>query len=1162
MASLSCPFKLFLSGLLLCTTTVSAQWLDWLNDTENRLELVTVANSDDEEKDVFAGDLNNDGWPDMVVVRKEPFSLPSEPPKSDLLLINQLGVMVDQTELYAPEFISNPTFARDVYIEDFDSDGWLDVIVANTFSQQPIFYKNLGNDINGNWLGLADETASRFPLLNEDNILFCAVWGGDVTGDGHKDIYFVNYRVNGGGGTAKDYLLINNGAGVFTNESQARLGNLRNSAFGTAVQLHDMDNDGDLDIIKVSTLYSVSPWNDMGTLLLFNDGNGNFVNWQNLTPSAAPYMFEVADFNLDGNNDLYIVDDSQDYTIIVNSYTANTSLSYTKNILPYSSTSGFGGNVHAADLDLDGDMDIGVSDVDVDIPPCVSGRRFALFRNDGGTFSNPYGNIAYEWATNSYDFAFIDINQDGLLDFISGKCSGYGLFMSDNCDLAPNAADYDGDGLADACDPCPTNPSPNCEPDVNFPVVSTDYNIARQWNELLLASIRKDFARPTIHARNLFHTSLAMWDAWAAYDENACTYLLGQTLNGFSCEFNGVPAPENIQAARDTAITYASYRILYHRFANSPNAALLRSGYDNHMQTLGMDKNYISTDYANGSAAALGNYIAACVISYGLQDGSNEQNSYANTSYAPVNPAMIVDLPGNPNIQDLNRWQPLTLDLFIDQSGNAIPGATPGFLSPEWGQVLPFALSQDDMVVNNRGGFDYKVYHDPGQPPLWSEDGSGDTDLYRWTFVTTALWSGQLDATDGVMWDISPASLGNRNVLPETFADHPSFYDQLNGGTVNNGHPVNPATGLPYAPNIVPRADYARVLAEFWADGPESETPPGHWFTIFNHVSDHPLANKQYKGTGPVLDDMEWDVKGYFTLGGAMHDVAVTTWGIKGWYDYLRPISAIRAMADLGQCSDALAPSFHPGGLPLIPGYIELVALGDPLAGDADEHVNKIKIRAWKGHKAIDNVDTDEAGVDWILAESWEPYQRPSFVTPPFAGYVSGHSSYSRAAAEVLTMMTGDPYFPGGMSEFVAPQDEFLVFEDGPSVEIHLQWATYRDAADESALSRIWGGIHPPADDIPSRKIGIVVGTNAFNTAESYFTDSDSDGLCDFYDPAVECPGDFNGDGQRDISDLLIFLTDYGCTGPDCIGDTNNDELTNTNDLIGGFLPFYSVPCD
>ena len=129
----------------------------------------------------------------------------------------------------------------------------------------------------------------------------------------------------------------------------------------------------------------------------------------------------------------------------------------------------------------------------------------------------------------------------------------------------------------------------------------------------------------------------------------------------------------------------------------------------------------------------------------------------------------------------------------------------------------------------------------------------------------------------------------------------------------------------------------------------------------------------------------------------------------------------------------------------------------------------------------------DVAGVGWILAENWWPYQRPTFVTPPFAGYVSGHSTFSRAAAQVLAALTGDPFFPGGMSEFSIPANRFLVFERGPSVDMTLQWATYRDAADRCSLSRIWGGIHPPADDIPGRLIGATIGRDAVRLALSHF---------------------------------------------------------------------------
>jgi len=221
-------------------------------------------------------------------------------------------------------------------------------------------------------------------------------------------------------------------------------------------------------------------------------------------------------------------------------------------------------------------------------------------------------------------------------------------------------------------------------------------------------------------------------------------------------------------------------------------------------------------------------------------------------------------------------------------------------------------------------------------------------------------------------------------------------------------------------------------------------------------------------------------------MGGAMHDSAISAWGVKGYYDYPRPVSVLRYLAGKGQSTNAEKSSFDEiQGMPLIDGYIELVEEGDPLSGLENENVGKVKLFAWKGPDYITDPDTTVAGVDWILAENWWPYQRPTFVTPPFAGFVSGHSTFSRAAAEVLTAATGDEFFPGGMAEFVALKNTFLVFEQGPSVDVRLQWATYRDAADQTSLSRIWGGIHPPADDLVGRKMGEEIGIKAWSRVSS-----------------------------------------------------------------------------
>jgi hypothetical protein len=618
-----------------------------------------------------------------------------------------------------------------------------------------------------------------------------------------------------------------------------------------------------------------------------------------------------------------------------------------------------------------------------------------------------------------------------------------------------------------------------------FSVAAQEHSVARQWNDVLLEGIRNDFARPTVHARNLFHSSILMYDAWAAYDPIAQPFFLGKTLGGYTCDFQGVPVPEDIQAAQEKAIAYAMYRLMAHRFANSPQAGETFEFMNQLMADEGFPINNTSTNYLDGDPAHLGNYLAEQMIQFGLQDGSNEENVYANQFYYPLNPPLVMDNPGNPNAIDANRWQPLSLAVFIDQSGNQTV-STPAFLSPEWGEVVSFSLDEADLTMHQRDGFDWRVYHDPGMPPLLEPGlGEGLESNWKWGHTMVAVWQSHHEF-DGTMIDISPATLGNNPPLPTSFDDYPNFYNFFEGGDASQGYTANPVTGQPYEPQMVPRSDYARVLAEFWADGPDSETPPGHWFKIVNTVNDHPLLEKRWGGQGPIIDDLEWDVKCYLTLGGGMHDAAIAAWSVKGYYDFGRPVSAIRFMAEKGQCTDINLPHYHPDGFPLIPGYVELVEAGDPLAGPNNEFVDEIKLYTWRGPDYIEDPAVDQAGVGWILAKNWWPYQRPSFVTPPFAGYVSGHSTYSRCAAEILTLITGDPYFPGGMSSFDAPQNEFLVFEEGPSQEILLEWATYRDASDQCSLSRIWGGIHPPCDDIPGRLIGAELGPEVFDFAEQF----------------------------------------------------------------------------
>ncbi|MDG1735415.1 MAG: T9SS type A sorting domain-containing protein [Crocinitomicaceae bacterium] len=667
------------------------------------------------------------------------------------------------------------------------------------------------------------------------------------------------------------------------------------------------------------------------------------------------------------------------------------------------------------------------------------------------------------------------------------------------------------------------------------PSLYTQVSVAREWNEILLEAIRNDFARPTVHARNLYHHSIAAYDAWAIYQPEHETYLIGDSLDNYISPFEGINTPLELNEAIKETISYASFYFIKNRYHSSPDYNATYILMYNAMIANGYSVNNINLDYENGGPAELGNFIAQEIINYGLNDGSNELLEFENTFYTSINPPLIMSEPGNPDIIDPNRWQTLTLDSTIDQSGNLVDNTLP-FLSPEWGNVSPFALKPSMSNMNFRDGDWYKVYFDSVQPSFLNIDDSSDWEsFYKWNHSLVSIWQSHLDPNDGVSWDISPASIGNNSWYPTDSLSYIQFYNLTEGGDPSQGHTTNPITGEPYEPQIVPRADYARVLAEFWADGIDSETPPGHWFEIFHYVSDQPTFERSWQGQGPELSQLEYDLKAHLTLGGTMHDAAIAAWSLKGYYDYIRPVSSIRYMASNGQSTDPLLPNYNTNGIPLLENYIALVDSLDPLVGQNFEHLNKIKLYTWKGHDFIDDPEVDVAGVGWILGENWWPYQRPTFVTPPFSGFVSGHSTFSRAAAGILEYITGSAYFPGGLGEFVADENDFLQFEEGPSTEVRLQWATYRDAADQCSLSRIWGGIHPPIDDIPGRNIGTLIGQNGFQKADSLFAISN---------PSLIATS---------ISDTIINSFDFGQTiALDCYFNRN---MNTSNQPIITLVP-------
>ena len=624
------------------------------------------------------------------------------------------------------------------------------------------------------------------------------------------------------------------------------------------------------------------------------------------------------------------------------------------------------------------------------------------------------------------------------------------------CQPGPTPTPSQVASAAPTASPSP-RPSPRLDPTAGragcTPTDNPTWSVARRWDEALLDAIRRALPNPPVHARNLFHASVAMWDAWATYDPVARGYVSTAKV-----------VTRNPTQARAEAISFAAWGVLTARFRNANGGDDSLAEFDATLRSLCYPVS-LATTASGDDPAAVGTRIAAAVLAAGLQDGSREADGYAAPDYTPVNAPLVVASSKRFSLVDPNRWQPL--EIIGGFSQNGIPtGTVQVAVDPFWGAVKAFGATSLEAGTPI----------DPGPPPRL---GDPATDQALKAMVVEVIRdSAALDPAIGTVLDISPAARGANDLA-------------TNDG---HGYASNPITGLAYAAQPVNLADFERVAAEFWADGPRSETPPGHWNIIANDASDAILAGPgllRVGGAGPAVGRLEWDVKLYLALNGAVHNAAIVAWGLKGKYDSVRPITLIRYMGGLGQSSNPSATAYDPRGLPLVPGLIEVVTAASSASGQRHhalaKYLGRVAIRTWAGTPK--DPSTEVAGDRWMLATAWVPYQLPTFVTPSFPAYASGHSTFSRAAAEVLTAFTGSRFFPGGLARYAIPAGG-LTFEHGPTTDVVLEWATYSDAADQAGQSRLFGGIHIEADDFTGRRLGAVCGQAAWRLATEYFTNT------------------------------------------------------------------------
>lgn len=446
---------------LFLSAQADAQWVKFADQTSTRLSAASsLAATNVDEKSYAWGDLDQDGDIDLVVFMKQPFT--SRGTRRNLLLMNENGVLTDRTNQYATasdypgsQGFLDLTNDRDVQVIDLNGDGWLDVVTCTTLSgntdgtigqkyiSHPRIYLNLGNDGGGNWLGLrfefyvnGDTNNHRVPTMPAEP-RFCAVAFGDIDNDGDLDLYFGDYQQGGARPVdLNDRLWINNGSAKFTDESSARMtAEMLESSFSMSTFIADANNDGVLDIFKDDALNA-----PQGISVSYNNPNNpGFFNFYQVAYGNAPYEVFVGDLNNDGRLDFIVSDDGQDRYVLnqgnnAQGYAIWTNFSFTYQV---GGDDGFAGDQIIADLNNDGWKDAIITDVDVDISGCA--RRTHIFRNYGNApnvtmredqVGGKVCDIATAMLVGAHDAAVFDINGDGWLDMVLGRCTGTQVYIN------------------------------------------------------------------------------------------------------------------------------------------------------------------------------------------------------------------------------------------------------------------------------------------------------------------------------------------------------------------------------------------------------------------------------------------------------------------------------------------------------------------------------------------------------------------------------------------------------------------------------------------------------------------------------------------------------------------------------------------------------------
>jgi len=459
-----------------------------------------------------------------------------------------------------------------------------------------------------------------------------------------------------------------------------------------------------------------------------------------------------------------------------------------------------------------------------------------------------------------------------------------------------------------------------CETSAGASTVS-DWNAAALTEVRLSKSLRNG---PPIVARALAIVHTCIYDAWAAYDDVAVgtTDALGGRRR---------PVEERTDDNKAKAISFAAYRCLRNLYPDGSlpsslvqpsvrlNEMLVSRGYKL-AETCKKDDQCRDADPS--TAAGVGNVAAQAVIDARRDDGSNQ---YGDLPPAPCPVPTPSPQPCSAASYGQTSLNPDRSGAYSDYLVDGYSPYVPGNPLMGYCNALVDVCERQDIVDPNRW---QPLIYNNGQACLDSNSGTEETCPGIQVFVAPH-------------WErVKPFALNSATQFDDMLTIPPPDYLKNTGRYLDDVNDM-----IQFSRSLDTQR---KLIVEYWADGPSSELPPGHWGLFAQFVSqrdDHTI---------------DQDAKLFFAMHNASFDAGIVAWHIKRKYDGVRPITAVR-FAKQGQT-----------------------------------------ITAWGG---------PGRPTEAIPGEKWSPYNPGSNLTPPFPGYFSGHAVFSRSSATVLPLFKGSDHF-------------------------------------------------------------------------------------------------------------------------------------------------------